>query len=31
MFYVMGAKQETTRFSRLDKLILACSEGKRIF
>lgn len=31
MFYVMGAKQETTRFLRLDKLILACSEGKRIF
>ena len=31
MFYVMGAKQETTRFSRLDKLMQACSEGKRIF
>jgi len=31
MFYVMGAKQEATRFSRLDKLIRACSEGKRIF
>ena len=31
MFYVMGAKQEATRFSRLDKLMQACSEGKRIF
>lgn len=31
MFYVMGAKQETTRFSRLDKLIRACQEGKRLF
>ena len=31
MFYVMGAKQETTRFSRLDKLIQACAEGKRMF
>lgn len=31
MLYVMGAKQETTRFSRLDKLMQACSEGKRIF
>lgn len=31
MFYVMSAKQETTRFSRLDKLMQACSEGKRIF
>lgn len=31
MYYVMDAKQETTRFSRLDKLITACAEGKRIF
>lgn len=31
MFYVMGAKQEVTRFSRLDKLIQACMEGKRMF
>jgi len=31
MFYVMDAKQEATRFSRLDKLIQACLEGKRIF
>jgi len=31
MFYVMSAKQEATRFSRLDKLIQACVEGKRIF
>jgi len=31
MFYVLGAKQETTRFSRLDKLIQACMEGKRMF
>jgi len=31
MFYVMGAKQETTRFSRLDKLVQACVEGKRMF
>lgn len=31
MYYVMDAKQEATRFSRLDKLIKACQEGKRIF
>lgn len=31
MYYVMDAKQETTRFSRLDKLIKACVEGKRMF
>jgi len=31
IYYVMSAKQETTRFLRLDKLRLACSEGKRIF
>ena len=31
MFYVMSAKQETTRFSRLDKLMQACVEGKRLF
>lgn len=31
MFYVMSAKQETTRFSRLDKLMQACAEGKRLF
>jgi len=30
MFYVMGAKQEGTRFSRLDKLMQACMEGKRM-
>jgi len=30
MFYVMGAKQEATRFSRLDKLMQACMEGKRM-
>lgn len=31
IFYVMSAKQETTRFLRLDKLRQACSEGKRVF
>ena len=31
MYYVMDAKQESTRFSRLDKLIKASIEGKRIF
>lgn len=31
MYYVMDAKQEATRFSRLDKLIKACMEGKRMF
>lgn len=31
MFYVMSAKQEATRFSRLVKLIDACAQGKRIF
>ncbi|MBL7968153.1 MAG: YdeI/OmpD-associated family protein [Prolixibacteraceae bacterium] len=31
MYYVMSAKQETTRFSRLEKLIQACTEGKRIY
>lgn len=31
MFYVMGAKQEATRFSRLEKLMQACMGGKRIF
>jgi uncharacterized protein YdeI (YjbR/CyaY-like superfamily) len=31
MFYVMGAKQETTRHSRLDKLMQACMEGKRMY
>ena len=31
MYYVMDARQETTRFSRLDKLQKACAEGKRIF
>ncbi len=31
MYYVMDAKQEATRFTRLDKLIKACTEGKRIF
>ena len=31
VYWVMAAKQETTRFSRLDKLIKASAEGKRIF
>jgi len=31
IYWVMSAKQETTRFSRLEKLIQSCSEGKRIF
>ena len=31
MFYVMSAKQEATRFSRLVKLMDACAQGKRIF
>jgi uncharacterized protein YdeI (YjbR/CyaY-like superfamily) len=31
MLYVMGAKQETTRVSRLEKLIAASREGKRIY
>jgi uncharacterized protein YdeI (YjbR/CyaY-like superfamily) len=31
MYYVMDAKQEATRFSRLEKLIQACVNGKRIF
>jgi len=31
MFYVMSAKQEPTKYSRLEKLIEACSAGKRIF
>lgn len=30
IYWVMSAKQETTRISRLDKLIEACSEGKRL-
>lgn len=30
MYYIMGAKQEATRFSRLEKLIQACNEGKRM-
>jgi len=29
IFWVMSAKQQATRNSRLDKLIEACSEGKR--
>jgi uncharacterized protein YdeI (YjbR/CyaY-like superfamily) len=31
MYYVMDAKQEATRFSRLDKLIKASMEGKCMF
>jgi uncharacterized protein YdeI (YjbR/CyaY-like superfamily) len=31
MYYVVDAKQEATRFSRLDKLIKASMEGKRIY
>ncbi len=30
IYWVMSAKQEATRNSRLDKLIEACSEGKRL-
>jgi uncharacterized protein YdeI (YjbR/CyaY-like superfamily) len=31
MYYVMDAKQEATRFSRLEKLIQASANGKRIY
>lgn len=31
IYWVIGAKQEATRLSRLDKLIAACAEGKRMF
>lgn len=31
MLYVMSAKQEPTRFSRLEKLIQASANGKRIY
>lgn len=31
MYYVMDAKQEATRFSRLEKLIQASASGKRIY
>jgi len=31
MYYVMDAKQEATRFSRLDKLIVASTAGKRLY
>ncbi len=31
LLWVMSAKQEATQFSRLDKLIAACAEGKRLF
>ena len=31
MFYVMSAKQEATRFSRLERLIQASANGKRIY
>jgi len=31
IYWVMSAKQEATQFSRLDKLIEACAEGKRLF
>jgi len=31
MYYVMDAKQEATRFSRLEKLILASANGQRIY
>ncbi|MDO9614000.1 MAG: YdeI/OmpD-associated family protein [Bacteroidota bacterium] len=30
IYWVMSAKQEATRISRLNKLIDACSEGKRL-
>ncbi|OFX52778.1 MAG: bacteriocin-protection protein [Bacteroidetes bacterium GWB2_41_8] len=30
IYWVMSAKQEATRNSRLEKLIAACSEGKRL-
>jgi uncharacterized protein YdeI (YjbR/CyaY-like superfamily) len=30
IYWVMSAKQEATRISRLNKLIEACSEGKRL-
>jgi uncharacterized protein YdeI (YjbR/CyaY-like superfamily) len=31
IYWVMSAKQEATQFSRLDKLIEASAEGKRLF
>lgn len=31
LLWVMSAKQKATQFSRLDKLIAACAEGKRLF
>jgi len=31
MYYVMDAKQDVTRFSRLEKLIQASASGKRIY
>ena len=31
IYWVMSAKQEATQFSRLEKLITACAEGKRLF
>jgi uncharacterized protein YdeI (YjbR/CyaY-like superfamily) len=31
MYYVMDAKQEATRFSRLEKLIAASTAGKRLY
>jgi len=31
IYWVMGARQEQTRWSRLEKLIAACQSGERIF
>ncbi len=31
IYWIMAAKQETTRLARLDKLIRACEIGKRLF
>jgi uncharacterized protein YdeI (YjbR/CyaY-like superfamily) len=30
IYWIMSAKQEATRISRLNKLIVACNEGERL-